>query len=195
MHVGNRNRIDLGSSSFSSFIKEDILYVDKTSFVEHVLDDASRVLLFCRPRRMGKTLNLDTLRTFLDVKGGAAAQGLFSGLAIGESPHFSKANSRPVIWLSFRDLGQEGYRTNFRFAVEEQAERYLGKDQYSSALRAIIAGNDEALTTALKHLTKSIHTAYGIEPYLLIDEYDKLVMHPEQLLGKKRHDEHHQRRP
>jgi hypothetical protein len=82
MHRGRRDSIDLGSSVFRRFIEDDLLYVDKTAFVEHVLDDASSVLLFCRPRRMGKTLNLDTLRTFLDVRQDAAASGLFDGLHI-----------------------------------------------------------------------------------------------------------------
>ena len=56
---GDKKRIDLGSSQFARFIEEGVLYVDKTRFIEHVLDDASDVLLFTRPRRTGKSLNLD----------------------------------------------------------------------------------------------------------------------------------------
>ena len=58
MFIGNRNRIDLSSSTFIDFINKGSLYVDKTAFVEHVLEDASDVLLFTRPRRMGKSLNI-----------------------------------------------------------------------------------------------------------------------------------------
>ncbi|MCL2814419.1 MAG: AAA family ATPase, partial [Oscillospiraceae bacterium] len=61
MYVGNRERIDVTSSQFADFIEKGNLYVDKTAFVEHILNDASRVLLFTRPRRMGKSLNMNTL--------------------------------------------------------------------------------------------------------------------------------------
>ena len=63
---GDRGKINLSSSEFRRFIEMDCLYVDKTRFIERVLDEASDVLLFTRPRRTGKSLNLDMLRTFLD---------------------------------------------------------------------------------------------------------------------------------
>jgi len=61
MYVGNKNFINLTSSQFSDFIEDCCLYVDKTAFIEHVMQDKSRVLLFTRPRRMGKSLNMNTL--------------------------------------------------------------------------------------------------------------------------------------
>ena len=68
MYIGNKNRINVSSSQFAEFIENDNLYVDKTAFIEHVLQDASSVLLFTRPRRMGKSLNLNThIRARADV--------------------------------------------------------------------------------------------------------------------------------
>ncbi|MDR1531907.1 MAG: AAA family ATPase, partial [Clostridiales bacterium] len=63
---GDHSYIERGSSSFEEFVTKGALYIDKTRFVEHVLDRTSKVLLITRPRRMGKSLNLDTLYTFLD---------------------------------------------------------------------------------------------------------------------------------
>jgi hypothetical protein len=176
MHVGNRKNIDLGSSFFRRFIEENLLYVDKTSFIEHVLEDKSSVLLFCRPRRMGKTLNLDTLRTFLDVKGDAAAQGLFSGLAIEDSPYFAEAHSRPVVWLSFRDLKPHNYRAMLASKVKEQLAYYLNQSQWPATMVEHLADLDTFYDQLLYDLTQTLHSAYGTEPYLLIDEYDKLLM-------------------
>ena len=65
---GDKKNIDLGSSEFREFVEKGNLYVDKTGFVEHVLEERSKVLLFTRPRRTGKSLNLNMLRTFLDCK-------------------------------------------------------------------------------------------------------------------------------
>jgi hypothetical protein len=176
MHRGQRNRINLGSSNFSRFIEDDLLYVDKTSFVEHVLDDASDVLLFCRPRRMGKTLNLDTLRTFLDVKGDAAARGLFDGLSIAQSPHFAQASSRPVIWLSFRDLGQEGYAQRLADRLLPQILRYMDYAELSPIVARHFDNPEQQFDTLPRDATESVHEATGTAPYVLIDEYDKLVM-------------------
>jgi len=63
--------------------------------VEHILNDGSDVLLFTRPRRMGKSLNMNTLAAFLDCKRDAAR--LFSGLYIEGSEKFSEINKYPVI--------------------------------------------------------------------------------------------------
>jgi hypothetical protein len=186
MHRGQRNRIDLGSSDFHRFIEDDLLYVDKTGFVEHVLDDASRVLLFCRPRRMGKTLNLDTLRTFIDVKGDAAARGLFDGLAIAGSPHFARANSRPVVWLSFRDLRPESYIQDFADRLLPQILRSVDYADLSPIVIRHFDKPELQFGSLLRDATESIHEATGIKPYVLIDEYDKLVM---DAIGTPRFDE------
>ncbi|MDR1061308.1 MAG: AAA family ATPase, partial [Clostridiales bacterium] len=55
------------SASFAELRRGDYFYVDKTAFIKHFLDDAvnNKVSLICRPRRFGKSLNMDTLRCFL----------------------------------------------------------------------------------------------------------------------------------
>ena len=55
MYVGNKSRIDLGSSEFRRFIEKNNLYVDKTRFIENVINKPSGVLLFTRYRRTGKS--------------------------------------------------------------------------------------------------------------------------------------------
>src|SRR5215469_7333243 len=117
MYVGNINHIDISSSQFADFITEGNLYVDKTAFIEHVLQDYSRVLLFTRPRRMGKSLNMNTLATFLDCKQDTAHY--FKGLYIENSAEFAQVNTHPVIFLSFKDLRPSNYKRRFKRALRK----------------------------------------------------------------------------
>jgi hypothetical protein len=168
-------RIDLGSSQFRRFVEEDLLYIDKTLFVEHVLDDPSTVLLFTRPRRMGKTLNLDTLRTFVDPQIKDAAQ-LFKGLKIEKSKYYSKMGAHPVIWLSFRDFHPETKEIEFQRLIETTAKKYLTEDQMSSIIRKAVNGEGELLLSAIRYLCQDIEAATGQKSFIIIDEYDKLYM-------------------
>ena len=171
---GNRSSIDLGSSEFREFITKGNLYVDKTRFIEHVLKEASRVLLFTRPRRTGKSLNLDMLRTFLDCK--QDTKELFKGLYIDGSPLFGRINSAPVIYLNFRRLDGSSYEAVYSELLKENARRYLENDQLGEFFQRCVTGEYPRTAGALYALIKDIHEARGIRPYVLIDEYDKLLM-------------------
>ena len=174
MYIGDKNRIDLSSSGFSDFIENNNLYVDKTAFIEHVLQDTSSVLLFTRPRRMGKSLNMNTLATFLDCNQKTAH--LFSGLYIESSPEFGQINKYPVIYLSFKDLDPGSYKWRFKMNLMEIAERYLEKGQYIKKLLDYFSDKENHDTGALSDLTKNLCSVYGVKPYIIIDEYDKFLM-------------------
>ena len=124
MYVGNRNRINVSSSQFTKFIENGNLYVDKTAFIEHVLNDGSDVLLFTRPRRMGKSLNMNTLATFLDCKADTAH--LFSGLYIESGEKFYDINKYPVIYLSFRELKLNDYKKRIN-VTSSQFKNFIEK--------------------------------------------------------------------
>jgi len=127
MYRGDRKKIDLSSSRFRPFIERGLLYVDKSAFIEHVFANESRVLLFTRPRRMGKSLNLDMLRVFLDplenVDG--SVPGLFAGLRIEKNPLFDELGAHPVISLNFRDFKTHNYKEIFAKTVKKQLLRYV----------------------------------------------------------------------
>jgi hypothetical protein len=115
MYIGDKNSINITSSRFVNFINDGNLYVDKTAFIEHVLKDDSDLLLFTRPRRMGKSLNMNTLATFLDCKQDTAH--LFKGLYIEKSEKFSEVNKYPVVYLDFVSLSSSNLndlRQSFR---------------------------------------------------------------------------------
>jgi hypothetical protein len=173
--MASKYRIDLGTSDFRRFIENDFLYVDKTLFIEHIIDNPSQVLLFTRPRRMGKTLNLDTLRTFLDPQI-TDAKELFKGLNIEESHIYEKMGTHPVIWLSFRDLKYGSCQKQFLYKIKDIVKLYLKEDEVSEELNDALCIDSEILLDSVAILTKNIHEVTGKRSYFILDEYDKLVM-------------------
>ena len=174
MYIGDKHRINVSSSQFAEFINSGCLYVDKTMFVEHVLKDDSDVLLFTRPRRMGKSLNMNTLATFLDCR--QNTRRLFSGLYIEKSPEIAKINKYPVIYLSFKDLKASNYKLQFKYMIKDHTLHYLQKEEINYKLADYFDNRENHDTNALLYLTQNLHTVYGEKPYILIDEYDKLLM-------------------
>jgi len=56
------------SHRFKTLIENNYYYIDKTKHIEDLLEDGSEVILFTRPRRFGKTLNMSMLKYFFDIK-------------------------------------------------------------------------------------------------------------------------------
>jgi len=171
---GDKKRIDLGSSEFRRFIENNNFYVDKTKFIENAINASSSVLLFTRHRRTGKSLNLDTLRTFLDCK--QDTKHLFNGLYIENSPDFFRVNKHPVICLNFKVLKIADYKKQFKFMIKDNAVYYLKKEEFDYKLSAYFDVEEDYNANALMFLTKNLHEVYGVKPYILIDEYDKMLM-------------------
>jgi len=177
MYVGDKNRINVTSSKFANFIENGYLYIDKTAFIEHVLQDASEVLLFTRPRRMGKSLNMNTLATFLDCKRDTAH--LFRGLHIEICPEFGQANSHPVVYLDFVNLDSsnlDGLRRSFRVQIKDIIGKYLDRGDLDENLKEYADDPKNYLPSILGPLLKAIGEKYQKEPYLIVDEYDKIIM-------------------
>jgi hypothetical protein len=168
-------RINLSSSQFREFRERDLLYVDKSLFIEHILDDASDVLMFTRPRRMGKTLNLTMLKTFIDTKETDVAP-LFEGLKLENSDVYDQMGTHPVIFFSFRDFQLEGKEDKFRDIIGDVISRYLTQDDVSQYLKKFLDGDNMALSSSVRQLCKDIDNALGVKPFIIIDEYDKLYM-------------------
>ena len=174
MYIGDKGNINVSSSKFANFIDNNNLYVDKTMFIEHALQDSSDVLLFTRPRRTGKSLNMDTLASFLDCKADTAH--LFKGLYIESSEKFREVNKYPVIYLSFRELRVPDYREQLKVMLKKRADYYLSKEEIDYTLTGYFDNNENHNTNALLYLTQNLHAVYGVRPYILIDEYDKILM-------------------
>ncbi|MCL1816150.1 MAG: ATP-binding protein [Clostridiales bacterium] len=171
---GNKARIDLGSSDFRRFIEYENLYIDKTIYIEHIIQEASSVLLITRPRRTGKSLNLDMLRTFLDCK--LDTKSFFRGLYIESSEVFKNINKCPVIYLDIKDLNEKLYKKQFFDSLKTISSNYLQPEQMDWKVKECFENKLYEETSILRYLIENLHSICGVRPYVLIDEYDKILM-------------------
>ena len=165
--------------------QSEYYYVDKTLLIKDFLDRKPLVSLFTRPRRFGKTLNMDMLRVFFEISKENTGK-YFEDKAIwkcGEE-YRSHQGKYPVIFLTFKDvkfdtweatidkikgLLQEEYGRHQELLASDKLsayeKEYFGKILDSSA-------NEVELTSALERLSKMLTSHYGKAPIIIIDEYD-----------------------
>ncbi len=187
-------RLPLGTSDFREIRRERWYYVDKTALIADVLDNSNKVLLLPRPRRFGKTLNLSTLRYFLEmpqpdegeaVVARAARAALFEGLHIAERTDLCDTHlaAHPVLFLTFKDVKAANWadcRAGIAATIAGEAGRLwsaiepiLDADDRERlhALRAATAATAD-LGKAFLRLSQWLHRATGQQVAILIDEYD-----------------------
>ncbi|MDR3000193.1 MAG: ATP-binding protein [Fibromonadaceae bacterium] len=170
-----RPNINLSSSEFARFRENNMLYVDKSMFIEHFMNNSSDVLLITRPRRMGKSLNMNMLAEFLDCK--KSSGHLFKGLKIEKRKVFKEnLNKYPVIYLTFKNLSSDYYKSDIYDQLTDHIDKYLKPEQYTKQVKRIVDNESDENARNLRILTENLHLALGVKPIILIDEYDRLLM-------------------
>ena len=177
MILGNLNKINLSTSFFERMITDGCLYVDKTQFVENFLNTSSDVLLITRQRRLGKSLNMDTLRCFLSSQ--KDYRHLFEGTYIRTSPVWEKAHSAPTFVFDFKNLSQTKFKVEVKdmaiagvySVVDPKKLEGLAKHRYERLLEGDVEAH-----LALLLLTEIAHEVTGKRSYIFIDEYDSLLI-------------------
>ena len=160
-------------------------YVDKTMMIKDFLDERPMVSLFTRPRRFGKTLNMDMLRTFFE-KTDEDTSVYFKNKniwACGEK-YRSHQGKYPVIFLSFKDIKCDTWEETFDaikdlFSKEASRHGELKSadvfNEYEEAyIEKILSGTATPveLSVALANLSMMLHKYHGVAPIIIIDEYD-----------------------
>jgi hypothetical protein len=181
-------QLPIGRDNFKKIIDERLDFVDKSLFIQEILDDRSaEAIVITRPRRFGKTLNLSMLHYFLAAEIiGESTQGLFNGLkiaALGEE-YMRHQGRYPVIFVTFKDVKDHHFDTVLRSMAMLMADLYkehrylltsskLDKEDkvFFRAIRAKKA-DQPMLEMALKNLTAYLFQHHGVKPWLLMDEYD-----------------------
>ena len=181
-------KIPIGQSDFAAIITEGFTWVDKSLFIKEIIDDSSLVILFTRPRRFGKTLNLSMLRYFFakQVNNINTAELFHNTQLNQQAPEYCQQHQGqyPVIFLTLKDIKS----TNYSAAYEEfktiiadlyQQHRELLTidklyDEEKERFHAILneTANPTHVKYALKYLIDFLHRQYGRKPIVLIDEYD-----------------------
>lgn len=165
--------------------QSEYYYVDKTLLIKEFLDQKPLVSLFTRPRRFGKTLNMDMLRVFFEISDEDTSK-YFADKAIwkcGEE-YQSHQGKYPVIFLTFKDVKFDTWESTIdkiRGLLQEEYGRHqelLSSDKLSQYEKEYFAkildasANEVELTSALERLSKMLATHYGKAPIIIIDEYD-----------------------
>ena len=181
-------KLPVGIEDFAEIRQAGFYYVDKTKFIEQLLDGWGKVNLFTRPRRFGKTLNMSMLRYFFEI---GADASLFDGLRIAENKKLCEEfqGKYPVIFLSFKNVegltfADAQYRLTELIAGEAERFAFLAQsdkltENEKSLYRGLTAVREgryalagEVLASALQTLSKLLSKHYGQKTVMLLDEYD-----------------------
>ena len=180
-----KKRLPIGISNFKEIIEYDYYYFDKTRFIEKILEERSKVKLFTRPRRFGKTLNMSMLRYFFDVKNKEENRKLFENLEISKSEYFSEQGKYPVISISFRNYDKENWETGFRTIKTTIANVYaenkflmdsLDKRELQKFEDIWLEKDEGDWEGSLRNLVQYLYEYYGKKVVVLIDEYDQPII-------------------
>ena len=160
-------------------------YIDKTMMIKDFIDERPMVSLFTRPRRFGKTLNMDMLRTFFE-KTNEDTSIYFKDKKIwscGEK-YRNYQGKYPVIFVTFKDVKFNTWEETFD-AIKEvfstEAYRHIElktsdicNEYEKKDFENLLSGNvnEIELSNALLNLSRMLHKHHGIAPIIIIDEYD-----------------------
>ena len=175
-------KIPIGVENFKEIITNNCYYVDKTKFIEKILNDGSKIKLFTRPRRFGKTLNISTIKHFFDIKNNEENRKLFNNLDIEKSVYIKEQGQYPIIFISMKgikDIIWEEAKSSLKILISKLYSefKYLLDDLDEFDLprfkKYLLADIDFAnLKNALEFLTRVLYEKHKKEVILLIDEYD-----------------------
>ena len=175
-------RLPIGIENFKELIDHNYYYVDKTMFIQDVCNE--KVILYTRPRRFGKTLNMSMLYYFFSIRQKENAY-LFNGLEISKCMDVvSYQNQFPVIFITLKDMKNSSFDKQlvmFSLLIQEiisNHQELLTSDNINSIEKERIARlyrgvqNEVELQNALKFIVSCLYHHYRKKVILLIDEYD-----------------------
>ena len=175
--------IGIGKQSFEDIIQSNCFYIDKTSLIKEWWESEDDITLITRPRRFGKTLNMDILICFFSNQYRDQGQ-LFEGLNIWKEEKYQQLQGTyPVIYLSFADVKQTNYKdavlkikkiitdvyqqyielAGWEGLTEVQVRQFQSVDPYM---------DDVTAQCALKDLSGYLYRYYEKKVIILLDEFD-----------------------
>ncbi len=175
--------IPTGEQKFATLRERNLFYIDKTQFIQDWWDRNDRVTLVTRPRRFGKTLMLDTIRTFFSPEF-KNRKDLFEELEIWRNKRFREMQGNiPVVFVSFSGTDSDTYEgmkqgikniigniyNSFRRVLDLNLLYDTEKEQFNSVCRNM---SDETAQIALQDLSIYLARQFGELPIILLDEYD-----------------------
>ena len=180
----DRKPLPIGVSDYVR-AQSDYYYVDKTMLIKEFLDQKPLVSLFTRPRRFGKTLNMDMLRVYFE-KTDEDTSKYFKDKNIWKCGEGYRAHQGkyPMIFLTFKDVKFDSWQATvekIKSLLQEEYGRHqellssdrisdYEKEYFNKVLSA--TENEVELSSSLEKLSKMLATHYDKAPIIIIDEYD-----------------------
>ena len=178
-----KKKLPIGIEDFEKLHCDDFYYVDKTGLIKELMENWAEVNLFTRPRRFGKSLNMNMLKNFFEL---GTDKSMFEGLEIAREKNLCEEymGKFPVISVSMKEMNAGSYEMACKMAVqvingEARRFQYLlesdkltdyDKDTYRNLLKTDM--DESILCNSLKLLSELLYKHHGKKVILLIDEYD-----------------------
>ncbi len=175
--------ISLGNTAFASMREANSFYIDKTDFIRQWWESQDVATLITRPRRFGKSLNLNMLECFFSEKYRGEGD-LFRGLSIWNHEKYREIQGTyPVIFFSFADIKGQTFTSareaicqviqdlyaEFGFLKESERLSQEERDYFSLVTPTM---SDAVTAMSLKRLSMCLHSYYGKKVLIFLDEYD-----------------------
>ena len=175
-------RLPIGVENFKEIMENNYYYIDKTDFINDICNE--KVVLYTRPRRFGKTLNMSMLYYFFSIKEKEHAD-LFHGLSIMSNPKaLTYQNRYPVIFLTLKDMKNNTFEKQLKMfskiivnIIEAFPELWNSDKLSSASLKTIEMYHEGAqeeidLQVSLQFIAQCLMQHYGKKVIIIIDEYD-----------------------
>lgn len=175
--------VGIGHQDFEQMITSDNFYIDKTMFIKEWWENNDTVTLITRPRRFGKTLNLDMTDHFFSVNYFGRGD-LFQNLSIWQEEKYRELQGTyPVIFFSFADMKEMTFseaRKSICQIIKDLYNRYdfllggsyLNEDEKKAYQNISVDMEDYLAVNSLKALSDYLMRYYGKKVIILLDEYD-----------------------
>ena len=175
--------IGIGIQSFEKLIVENSFYIDKTDFIKQWWENRDDVTLITRPRRFGKTLNMNMLERYFSLE--YAGQGeIFEGLSIWKDEKYRNLQGTwPVVFLSFAGVKATSFneaKKSLFYLIERLYNRYefllkedkLNEKEKDFIKRISVDMDHYSAISSLCTLSEFLYRYYGKKVIILLDEYD-----------------------
>ena len=182
-YIAVARTVGIGIQSFEKLIMENSFYIDKTDFIRLWWENRDDVTLITRPRRFGKTLNMNMLERFLSIEYTGRGE-VFKGLSIWKDEKYRNLQGTyPVIFLSFAGIKSSSFdeaKKGLLYLIEKLYNRYeflLKEDSLNEKEKDFIKNisvnmDNYSAISSLGTLSEFLYRYYGKKVIILLDEYD-----------------------
>ena len=179
--MANTLKLPVGIENFEEIRKLGFYYIDKTRLIEKFLQSWGEVIIFTRPRRFGKTLNMSMLKSFFEI---GTDKSLFEGLYISGNKELCDEHmgKYPVIFLSLKDVEGLEFSSAKRMlcvVIEREINRHyylktsdVLTDDDRTLFTKMLHGQADNIEDSIRMLSQLLYKHYGQKAVILIDEYD-----------------------